>query len=106
MRRPPSRRRLIAAPPLQLKARLPLRAAAQLMLLLLLRSALVLPVLLVDAMDLLLTSSISRDDVCDGGLRRRRSLVHAERAIHVVLRNDVSRLSQRSNARWSNIRGV
>lgn len=99
MRRPPPRRRFIAAPPLQLHVRLPLRAAAQL-LLLLSRRALVLAVLLIDAYDLLLlTSRISRGDVVVVDLRRRRSLLHAERAIHFVLRNDLSRLSQSSNAR-------
>jgi hypothetical protein len=102
MRRPPPRRSLIAVHPLQVV--LPLRAAAQLRLLLVLvrRSALVLLVLLlIDANDLLLlTSSVSRG-LCDVvvDLRRRRSLLHAERAIHFVLRNDVSRLSQRSSAR-------
>lgn len=98
MRRPPPRRRFIAAPPLQLHVRLPLRAAAQ--LLLLSRRALVLAVLLIDAYDLLLlTSRISCGDVVVVDLRRRRSLLHAERAIHFVLRNDLSRLSQSSNAR-------
>lgn len=59
-----------------------------------------LVVLLIDAMDFLLTSSISRGVVCDVvALRRRRSLLHVERAIHFVLRNDLSRLNQRSNAR-------
>lgn len=86
----PPRRRLVAAPPLQLKVRLPLQAAAQLLLLLLLlvRRALVLLVLLIDAKDLLLLISRISRGLCDdvaGDLRRRRSLLHAERAIHFVL---------------------
>ncbi|KAL7921064.1 hypothetical protein ACQKWADRAFT_296818 [Trichoderma austrokoningii] len=98
MRRPPPRRRPIAA---SLRAA---TAAAAAQLPARRRPLELSELLLIDAYDLLLLSSRISRGFCDDAvivieLRSRRSRRHAERAIHFVLRNDRSRLSQSSKAR-------